>query len=217
MKQARPLNRMCLIWTAPTSVESLAPTGLFRGPPRLSTFALGVMMKEQWRDVVGYEGFYQISSVGRIKRIAGGKGARVGRILRLSIRTNGYISISLTKHNERRTVWVHRLVCIAFLGLPPARHEVNHKNGVPSDNRIENLEWVTHDANMKHAHVVLGRAMTKAKGENQGHSKLTNDQVREMRQLHATGNYTCRLLSLRYGVCNSNINRIVNRKMWKHI
>lgn len=70
--------------------------------------------------------------------------------------TNGYKHVKLYKGGVRKTVYVHRLVAEYFIEKSPSASEVNHKNGVKEDNRAENLEWCTHEENIRHAVDVLG-------------------------------------------------------------
>jgi hypothetical protein len=167
-------------------------------------------LREEWRNVVGFEGVYEVSCLGRVKRIAPGQGATPGRILRQHQHQSGYVNVALSTHSSKRFIWVHRLVCTAFHGQPPTpEHEVNHKNGVKTDNRVINLEWATKSQNIKHAFRALGR--------NTGRAKLTTDQVREIRRLYDTGTYTQPEIAKRFGVCKATICLIINRRTWTHI
>lgn len=126
---------------------------------------------ETWLDVVGYEGFYEVSSLGRVRsapRVAGRGFGRGGcrpisaTILKPWPDKNGYAKIVLCVDNKRKSISVHRLVAMAFLGEQPDRPFVNHKNGRTDDNRIENLEWVTSSENTQHALSELGRQYGRA-------------------------------------------------------
>jgi len=173
--------------------------------------------EEIWKDIIGYEGIYQVSSHGRIKRIKPGKGAVVGRILKICPDTNGYAQLNLYNEGEINHVQVHRLVAQAFLTCPSGNHQVNHKNGDPLDNRVSNLEWVTPSQNLKHAYRVLGRNTGGAHGEKAPSAKLTANQVRKIRSLYASGKYTLTILGEMFGVTFQAIHYCVQRKTWKHI
>lgn len=113
---------------------------------------------ECWRPAKGLEGFYEVSDLGRLRRIAPGKNAKIGSIRRLSVAPNGYASATVFLGDKTpRTVHLHRLVALTFLGdPPPGKPQVNHKNGVKTDNRASNLEWVSQSENMRHAQSALG-------------------------------------------------------------
>lgn len=105
-------------------------------------------MEEQWRDVVGYEGFYEVSDQGRIKRVEYGQGSVPGRILCTWLtggRHHGrYPTLRLSVRGIEERFKVHTLVCQAFHGMPTGdKCEVRHKNRISTDNRADNLEWVT--------------------------------------------------------------------------
>jgi len=174
--------------------------------------------EEIWKDVVGYEGIYQVSNRGRVMRIAPGPGAVVGRILKPMGGGNGYLRVGLWRDRKRTHLFVHRLVIEAHIGPAPSPdHEVNHKNGITDDNRVENLEWVTRSENERHAYRVLGRKAAPSKGEAHGLAKLSDEDVIGMRKLYATGKYTQAELGEMFGVSESNIGLIVRREIWKHI
>ncbi|RJQ33882.1 hypothetical protein C4568_03715 [Candidatus Parcubacteria bacterium] len=104
-------------------------------------------MIEQWKDVVGYEGLYQVSDIGRVR----GKNLR-----KLHLSTTRYPIVDLYKENKRTTKLVHRLVAEAFIPLVPGKNNVNHKDGSRDNNAVSNLEWCTQKENIKHAFDVLG-------------------------------------------------------------
>lgn len=104
-----------------------------------------------WVPVCGYEEYYEVSSAGDIRSL------NSGRILSKPIMGAGYQKASLWKDGERAQTSVHRIVATAFHGPAPSpSHEVNHKNGIKTDNRAANLEWVTRSENEKHSRDVLG-------------------------------------------------------------
>lgn len=108
-------------------------------------------VKEEWRSVVGYEGFYEVSSAGNIRRITKGKGVKTNRILTGWIGSSGYRQIYLTDANKHPSPkLVHRIVAEAFLGSSDGK-QVNHKNLVKLDNDFRNLEYVTPKENVAHA------------------------------------------------------------------
>lgn len=115
---------------------------------------------EEWRDVIGYEGYYQISNFGRVKSFKKWNNKNQSRILK-GYSKNGYPVVSLNT-NPRKEYYVHRLVAKCFLG-DHRNMEVNHKDGDRTNNALDNLEWVTHSGNIIHAYG-MGRC-------NRGHVK----------------------------------------------
>lgn len=110
---------------------------------------------EEWRPVLGYEGYYEVSSRGRVRslprKVATSRGARVspGRTLKTPTSTGGYLRVDLSRDGISKSRSVHVLVLEAFTGPRPSRgHDACHWDGDPSNNNIENLRWDTKSANM---------------------------------------------------------------------
>ena len=101
-----------------------------------------MMMMERWKPLVGWEGLYEISSEGRVYSI------RRNRILRPSKLWSGHLQVIVSRPGERRSLRVAREILKAFVGLPDAKQEACHNNGIPGDNRLDNLRWDSHRENM---------------------------------------------------------------------
>jgi hypothetical protein len=172
-------------------------------------------MKEEWRDIAGYEGVYQVSDLGRIKRCARiTKWRDVGeRILKHSTCRIGYSLVVLCVHNKAKTFSVHRLVAIAFIPNEKEKREVNHIDGVKSNNAAFNLEWCTRTENVRHANKT---GLINIKGERQHLSKLNEEKVRRIR-LMATLGVEAKFMSNHFKVSVSAINAVISRFTWKHL
>ena len=151
-------------------------------------------MNEIWKDIAGYVGLYQVSNLGRVRSFHNG----VERIRKP------------TRGGKVKTCYVHRLVAQAFLPNPEGKREVNHRNGIKTDNRVENLEWVTPSENQKHA-VTTG---LKQSGEDNYNAKLTNEQARYVRE--NPDNLTGRQLAEMFEVNKATISLIQRGKQFKN-
>ena len=101
---------------------------------------------EEWKDIPNYEGLYQASNLGRIKSLKRPYGLKE-KILKLQINSYGYYRVALCKNSIQKSYYVHRLVFEAFNGQIPENMQVNHINEVKTDNRLENLNLMTHKEN----------------------------------------------------------------------
>ena len=114
-------------------------------------------MQEIWKDIVGFEGLYQISDKGNVRSLDriiklynGGQYKRKGKTLQPLLSKDKYYQIHLLKNGVAKTIKIHRLVATAFIPNPNHFAEVNHKNEIKTDNRVENLEWCTQEYNKRY-------------------------------------------------------------------
>ena len=172
---------------------------------------------EIWKAVPGYEAIYQVSNLGRFRSMIQRMGTQVGDILKGSESAAGYHQIRLTDiFGRKKRYSSHRLVLHTFNPVEGCEKlDVNHKNGLKGDNRIENLEWATRSENILHAiHVLKTRVVLR--GEDASNAKLTDNQVRAIRRAWNNGRYISDLAAL-CNVSQYSIHRIVHRKSWAHI
>ena len=123
-------------------------------------------MEKIWKDVVGYNGDYIVSSEGDVVSFK----HRAPRLLKETYTKTGYSRLSLCLNGKRKVVKVHRIVALAFLPREDKRNHVNHKDGDKSNNSVANLEWCTISENIKHAYSTGLRIAT-----NQYTKKLSNN------------------------------------------
>lgn len=171
---------------------------------------------EEWRPVVGYEGWYSVSDKGNIRRDVGGSNVTfIGKILKPASDGQGYLMVTLSKEGKHKVRTVHRMVAAAFLGARPLKLVINHKDGVKANNNLGNLEYVTSQQNVQHAYanrLQIGRA-----GEKHHGAKLTDKDVIAIREEYEVKGTSQVKLGEKYGVCFQSISLIVLRKTWRHI
>jgi len=163
--------------------------------------------KEIWKDIPNYEGMYQVSNLGRVKSLKFGK----ERTLKPGLDGSGYCHIVLCKGGVQKDKYIHRLVLLTFVG--ESELQVNHKNGVKTDNRLENLEYCTRSENAQHAFdtgLNIGR-----RGEKNSNSKLTRAFAERIKYGHQ--GMTQKDIAEIYGIARSLVSDIRLGKLWKHI
>lgn len=154
-----------MIWGGiPTDIDWIKASPMFNdGLKRFDKGEWVQFEKEIWKDVVGYEGFYQVSNLGKIRSLdrilivknqySEHERIQKGQMLKLSADSLGYIKIDLCDNlSKSKSVKLHCLIMQAFIGERPNKFHINHINGIKTDNRLINLEYVTPSQNIKHAY-----------------------------------------------------------------
>jgi hypothetical protein len=144
-------------------------------------------MEAIWKPVVGYEGLYEISSLGKVRSIY--RGRNTGKALAPIKSQNGYLVVTPSKNGVVKQKSIHRLVAMAFLPNPKSKICVNHINGDKHDNRVENLEWATYQENEVHSHVHLGKQTW---NKNLTHCKRGHEFTASNTRVEPDGEKSCR-------------------------
>lgn len=171
---------------------------------------------EIWKAIPEYEGVYEASSLGRIRRVAIYRRTSIDGVLKTFTPTNGYPRATLTRNNKRRDFSVHVLIAATFIGPRPGNPRlwpVNHKNGIKSDNRAENLEYCTVNQNAQHA---VDMSLNPLKGEGNHRCRISEKRAREILALGARG-FGCAYLSRVFGLSKTHVSEILTGKVWRHI
>lgn len=207
-------NWIALLTSCGTSqLVKFQPTDYFCRPTSRGSFARGTgrsllktMPEEAWKPVVGFEGLYEVSDLGRVRSLPR-KWCR-GSIRALVAGTNGYFGVQLAFGGVKSPRQVHRLVLEAFKGPCPGGQEACHINGDRTDNRLQNLRWDTRAKN----HADKRHHGTSLCGERNPASKLKTDEVAEIRQ--SRGLVSGRALAQKFGVCAQTISLIQRGERW---
>jgi len=158
---------------------------------------------EKWRDVVGFEGIYEVSDGGNVRSKLSGK------LKKFTLnKKDGRIFLLLWRNNKPKNRKPHTLVLEAFVGKRPRGKECCHYDGNPQNNRLENLRWDT----PKNNQADRIRHGTTNRGERCGTAKLTLEQVKEIRE----DNRLQREIAVDYGVLQNTISRIKSGKRWAY-
>ncbi len=176
-----------------------------------------IKMQETWKDIKGYEGFYQISNLGRVKSLKRKAKCRNGfrtvqeRILKSCKDSSGYFGVPLIK-DKHRFYRIGKLIVQHFISNPQNKPCVNHVDGNKQNDKIDNLEWCTYAENNKHAYKT---GLKSNKGEKQSHHLLTEKEIRQIRSLK--NRLSQKEIAMQYNVDASTISNIMTRKNWTHL
>jgi hypothetical protein len=165
---------------------------------------------EKWKPIAEFDGIYEVSDFGRVRRAVGGRGTRAGRLTKIGKDVHGYRVVMISIKCKKYLRKIHRLVAQAFIPNPKNLPEVNHDDGNKRNNLPSNLEWCLHPDNQQHA----AENGLMAKGSRNGTSKLTEKDITAIRQL---GHRTGVSIAAEYKVSSATISVIRSRKVWKHV
>jgi hypothetical protein len=157
-------------------------------------------------DIKGYEGLYSITKTAKVYSW------KKNIFLKPVKQKNGYLTVGLYKNKQCIIYLLHRLMAECFIENTFNKPMVNHKDLDKTNNQLSNLEWVTAAENIRHF-----CSFQLTSGEKNGNSKLTKEQVLEIRSKYKFRKYTYEKLSQEYGVMKHYIGRIINNKVWRHI
>ena len=169
----------------------------------------GAAMIEQWLPASGFETHYEVSSFGRVRRSAGGKAARVGRVLHPTPNTGGYPTVWLSIRRQRFARMVHLLVAKTFLGRPLPGFEVNHKDGNKLNASVHNLEYVTHKQNSQHA----SKHGLMSKGTQRYNAVVDSNIVWSIRIAYCNGEMQ-KTIAQQHGIRVNIVQGIVSGRTW---
>lgn len=171
------------------------------------------MKEEIWKPVNGYEGTYEVSNFGNIKRIKHAQGTK-GLII-LKQRDQGCnLKVELCKDGIQKKHYVHHVVLKAFVGDKPEGLECCHNDGNYKNNHLENLRWDTRSSNVQDA--IRHGTFNRPKGEKSHCSKLKNTDILQIRKLLSDG-LPQRKIGNMFGVTHSIIGAINRKKHWAHV
>lgn len=176
-------------------------------------------MEETWKAVVGFEGVYEVSSLGRIRvleRVVVRYLTRRAKILTGKRSWHGYHRVGLCDDRRSYTTQIHRIVAVAFIPNPKGKPFINHKDGNKLNNSVENLEWVTASENCKHAFQSgLSKGNFKTWPNNMK-ARLNPRLVRRIRAMVASG-VSINAEANKMGCDWKTISNIITRRTWKHV
>lgn len=176
-------------------------------------------MKEVWKEIEGYEGFYEISNLGNVRSVGGqiGTSLRKPRVLAQSSTKDGYKKVRLQRNEKDKTVQVHRLVAEYFIDNPHNYDTVNHKDGDKTNNKVENLEWCNRSYQMYHAYEK--GLKTSRIGSTNANAKLTPDDVRYIRKMYKKHDkeFGASALGRKFGTTHRVIGLIVRNESYRDV
>lgn len=178
---------------------------------------------ELWKDIGGFEGYYQVSTCGNVRSLTRFDGIRErkGQPIAPVLKHNGYLQVGLRKHGKRKYVGVHRLVAEAFIPNPQNKPQVNHIDCDKQNNNVSNLEWATSRENLNHAHKHNLVKPRKGKthpfyGKYGESSRSAKPVIRYNRKTGEMKLYKAKILAAEDGFDPTGISKCCHKKMKTH-
>jgi len=170
--------------------------------------------EEIWLPVKGFENYYLISNLGNVIRKYGTSHLKPKKLKHLFDK-DGYCRVNLKVNQKTNTKNIHRILAEAFLENPDNKPQINHINGVKSDNRIENLEWCTLSENRQHAYKTGLQNGLSRRGVKNNFAKLENKDIIEIRKRYdKKKGLTMKVLSKEFNVSTGCIQSVLSKKNW---
>lgn len=175
----------------------------------------------EWKSAKGYKGLYEVNNLGQVRSVPRAYVTKFGvkrylksTVLKPSLDGGGYPKVNLYKFKRVKNVAIHRLVAIAFIPKVKGKKLVNHKNGIKTDNRVENLEWCTDSENKLHA---INTGLSKLRGSDSHFAKVDETQVLEICRLLDTTDLTHSEIGLIFGIEHHMVSAINLGTTWSHL
>ena len=174
------------------------------------------MENETWKPVPfpPFDEYYEVSTLGRLRVLKGRQGTKAGKILKATVRKTGHCQYVFKAPGIKPLpMLLHRVVALAHIPNPDGLAEVNHRDGDKSNNGVDNLEWMTRQENMKHAYE---NGLMHVGTQNHA-TKLTDDQIREIRRRVLEGGESRHQMAKEFGIGVSHCSRIVSGKVRRFV
>jgi len=176
-------------------------------------------MIEKWRDIKGYENYYQVSNIGNVRSLDRTvphpvMGFKKGKPCKQHPNHNGYMRVGLHKLGNREQEFVHKLVGQAFVSNPNSKPQINHIDGDKLNNNVENIEWCTNKENCIHASNLGLR--NPVRGIEHHNAKMNPEKVKDLRKKRDEG-WSYKQLCDLFGITKGVVGQIYHKRTWAYV